>query len=498
MKHRVRRSRALLCGACAVFAAAACQDGTAPVTVVPPELNIIQGGGTDSVMASVAVLVVEVRGNDGEPVTGTHVEFRSLGSTGSPHVNLSGPTDLPRGVLNLPTDAAGRASAPVRLGSVAGTAQVLVTVPVLGLSDTVAYTVLPGAADTVVLLPADTAVYAGAAYAVRATVQDRFGNPRTDAVTLQSATPGVVAAGGGTVTAVAIGRGTVTASAAGATSKAHVSVVPRGTLAAYGGSDPTASFTVANLDGSGVRSIRVAGGPEGVGIPVGSGPEWIPGRDEIAFYHGHRELKLWAVDFQGTSRLLLADSGMHVGSPRFSPDGAWMYYNRSDVFGLPGQVWRARPDGTGAERLTPDQAEYYDSHFEPSPAPDGARVVYRTRRFPAGGDSPPELTVMDLATRQARGLGLPGYAPDWSPDGDLIAYQYENRIRVVRPDGTGARIVSPEGLPFVAELAWSPDGEWIAAVAVGARFYLYLIHVESGLALPVPFAHGLREPSWRR
>jgi Tol biopolymer transport system component len=54
--------------------------------------------------------------------------------------------------------------------------------------------------------------------------------------------------------------------------------------------------------------------------------------------------------------------------------------------------------------------------------------------------------------------GRLGSDPIWSPGGDRIALDYTEGIAVVRPDGTGLRLIARN----VVAPAWSPDGRWIA------------------------------------
>jgi TolB protein len=48
----------------------------------------------------------------------------------------------------------------------------------------------------------------------------------------------------------------------------------------------------------------------------------------------------------------LTDSSVPVDGPEYSPDGRWIYYNSEQASSIPGhaQIFRMRPDGTGAEQ----------------------------------------------------------------------------------------------------------------------------------------------------
>jgi Tol biopolymer transport system component len=74
----------------------------------------------------------------------------------------------------------------------------------------------------------------------------------------------------------------------------------------------------------------------------------------------------------------------------------------------------------------------------------------------------------------ADGSGLRGLTPPstrvysyaWSPDGRLIAYNdSEGSLWLVRPGGTGRRLLSPAARRTALSLSWSPDGKEIAIVS---------------------------------
>jgi Tol biopolymer transport system component len=54
----------------------------------------------------------------------------------------------------------------------------------------------------------------------------------------------------------------------------------------------------------------------------------------------------------------------------------------------------------------------------------------------------------------------------WSPKGSVIAFaDFEGRIRVAAPDGSGDRVLASLPGAEIYELDWSPDGNWIAFTA---------------------------------
>lgn len=75
----------------------------------------------------------------------------------------------------------------------------------------------------------------------------------------------------------------------------------------------------------------------------------------------------------GTSRCI-ADPGVAIDGPEYSPDGQWIYFNAELHGRRPGdaQLFRMRPDGTGIEQLTRDDRVNWFPHV----SPDGSRVAY--------------------------------------------------------------------------------------------------------------------------
>jgi TolB protein len=130
------------------------------------------------------------------------------------------------------------------------------------------------------------------------------------------------------------------------------------------------------------------------------------------------------------------------GEDRSSLSGRIAFDNFDDV-------WTIDADGTRLTRLThrpgPD--------FDPSWSPNGRQIAYRSERR-----GEPEIWVMNAEGKEQRRL-TEGLSPAWSPDGSLIAFSGRAGLSVIRPDGTGLRVLPhTEGGEYPS---WSPDGSRI-------------------------------------
>jgi hypothetical protein len=487
----------LLATACA--AAAACDSPSEPDRVLP-RLEIISGDAlTDTVGATLAQpLTVVVRDSTGRALQFVQVLFEPLGFLNDPYV-------LPDRRGRDTTDAAGQASTVLQAGARAGTARLVIRVPALGYEDTATYTILPGNPARVVALPADTAVYTTKTFAWRAAVVDRYGNPRTDAVTV-TAGPGPVSPDGGQVRATAIGRGRWIAQAGALADTGWVSVVPQGRVAAHWLhqiTGDTARMVFVDLDGSNPTSFDI-------GYWWQPDQEWAPDGTRLLMNHRGQAFGsgvnhvAFATPAGVLTRLLPDDARIRQSADAtYTRDGSWIYFaaDVDSVRGLPNdyrktEIWRVRPDGTGAERAGP-AATYYEGDSHPSVSPDGRFVIYSSQRNPEG------LRILDLSTGAVRTLA--GHAARWSPvDADLIAYSvpasvggiYGVELRLMRADGTFIRRISPPENVYVT-FSWSPDGRWLLADRSGSGI-TDLIEVATGQVLPVTSLHGrLWDPVWK-
>lgn len=132
----------------------------------------------------------------------------------------------------------------------------------------------------------------------------------------------------------------------------------------------------------------------------------------------------------------------------------------------------ASRDGGDAARVTATPA----AEGMMSWAPDSRRLLYVSER-----DGRADIYLHDFATRTERRLttgGTTNVAPVWSPDGASVAYLRDGRELRVLTLATGHDRQVARGFfappPFIGtgDVAWSPDGRWIAYVSPtnGARF----------------------------
>src|SRR5262249_13335725 len=111
-------------------------------------------------------------------------------------------------------------------------------------------------------------------------------------------------------------------------------------------------------------------------------------------------------------------------------------------------------------------------------SPDATRVAYVVENNDGSGRPYGQLWVMTLADGKSVRFGGekdPSGTPEWSPDGQSIAYRGrvgdKSGLVVARPDGSGARFIAEmtgtnAPLPSTGKtMAWSPDGKRIAFVS---------------------------------
>ncbi len=167
----------------------------------------------------------------------------------------------------------------------------------------------------------------------------------------------------------------------------------------------------------------------------------------------------------------------------FTPD------SREVVASFGGRIWSVAVDGSGQREigftadvgldLGPDIRFDYEVEDSPTftarqirdatPSPDGRRLAFTALD---------DLYVMDYPAGTPERLAPTAEAgqlsPEWSPDGEWIAYATWDdadggQVWKVRADGSGAPVQLSQRAALYTDLAWSPDGQRIVGSRAAAR-----------------------------
>lgn len=149
--------------------------------------------------------------------------------------------------------------------------------------------------------------------------------------------------------------------------------------------------------------------------------------------------------------------------PAWSPDGTTIAYIADD-----GAVATIAPDGSSQRTVI--AAAPGAARAEPDFSPDGTKLLLTQRRkrplrvkWPKSRYVQRQIAIADLVAGTVRRLpaAVTHFAADavWSPDGSRIAYlTYSTPLRLflVRPDGTGKRLVLSGRRWGIDDLSWQP------------------------------------------
>jgi Tol biopolymer transport system component len=174
--------------------------------------------------------------------------------------------------------------------------------------------------------------------------------------------------------------------------------------------------------------IGLTGGASGV---LDGYPSWLPDGSQIAFhrfYLSQNREEIWVMGSDGSNQHWI---GIEGGSAKWSPDGVRLIYHsvRGDSYDL----FVCSADGTDEDRLTSTSS----GELSPAWSPDGRRVAFTF----VDSNINHHVFVMDLDGANLHEVAEGG-APQWSPDGSLLAVHRDGEIFVMGADGTGQRQVT--------------------------------------------------------
>lgn len=246
-------------------------------------------------------------------------------------------------------------------------------------------------------------------------------------------------------------------------------------------------------------------------------PSWSPDGQKIAYLvqvpeeDGASEdsyrMEVWVAAADGSEQVCVSDAISEVLDSdwtvaAWSPDGTRLAFTAHAVGDAQVTIYVVRVDGSGVEHSVP--LEWYVDRVFWSPTSDELLFFPQTRASKLGA------YLLQLEGEQivevyehVQVADSWGATADWSVNGIefVIAHHLSQRILIVGTDGEASRSVQlNEGFPV--EVAWSPDGAYIAITASTApqqnAEMLYILELEVG-RLTTAFNDGERSvflPDW--
>jgi Tol biopolymer transport system component len=215
----------------------------------------------------------------------------------------------------------------------------------------------------------------------------------------------------------------------------------------------------------------------------GFDPAISPDGSQVAFTRAGGEHGLYLINVDGSNERLIFSGRELLYSPKWSPDGGSIVFERGDEYVVCRELYNRCPPDTPATPRFPlgiqrqeklaivdvDGSNYRDVAVLPNarvPDWNSAGIVYQS---PAGiqrtGDQPHNSTdlVYFKITKQYE------LDPDWQPGGGRIVFQRREadhwQLWSVNPDGSGLHPLTRPTFSLVRQMpsnvapAWSPDGQ---------------------------------------
>ncbi|MAS86849.1 MAG: Tol-Pal system beta propeller repeat protein TolB [Micavibrio sp.] len=228
-------------------------------------------------------------------------------------------------------------------------------------------------------------------------------------------------------------------------------------------------------------------------------PRFSPSQQQItylAYVNNKPRVYLYNID-TGQQQVLGDFKGMTF-APRFSPDGNSVVMSLSQNGNS--EIYDLNLRSRKVTQLTNNPG----IDTSPSYSPDGSQIVFESDR---GGTQ--QLYVMSAngANPHRITFGDGRYAnPVWSPRGDMIAftrmYKGQFYIGVIRPDGTGERLITTAF--HVEGPSWAPNGRYLVyfkekpsgqgGTQRSANLYTIDLTGHNERLLPTPL--GGSDPAW--
>jgi len=194
------------------------------------------------------------------------------------------------------------------------------------------------------------------------------------------------------------------------------------------------------------RAVKITGG---LGFEIVHEPVWSPDGQQIAFRAGSKSYsdhQLYIINADGSDLRQITHGDMTVTNPDWSPNGEWIAFSKS------GHLALIHPDGSEERRIV--ERAYNRNASQPRWSPDGGQIAF----FNDLPQEPPEIWIVNRDGSDLQKIYAFERLRDdvgemaWSPDGQRIAAGYardgEDLLLFISVDGSGqAQRADLQGYP---------------------------------------------------
>jgi len=222
-------------------------------------------------------------------------------------------------------------------------------------------------------------------------------------------------------------------------------------------------------------------------------PDWSWDKQNIVYVRGalgSSNLQIWKMKYNGNDKTPITPIEIDCQDPHFSPEGKQIVFNAvADTVNLRRHIFIANDDGKMWEQITNDSTfpagrEVHYAFTSWSPA--GTHIVVGGAVVPTTGLGWDFIGIIDLKTKALRELTsvrhLSPWLPEWSPQGDKIAFVSGGSngagldIWTVNVDGSNLKQLTNDGKSW--EPDWSSDGTQIVySKREGDEDFLHVIYI---------------------
>ncbi len=187
-------------------------------------------------------------------------------------------------------------------------------------------------------------------------------------------------------------------------------------------------------------------------------PVWSPDGAQIAFKSNRDgNFEIYVMNADGTHEQRLTNHSANDEDPAWSPDGKQIAFHSDRKSGI--EIYTINADRSGLTRFT----KTIGKNALPAWSPDGKHMAYTGNRYLGWNVY---VTDLDKTSDNRITDGHGACRPDWSPEGNAIAYVSQKAdgkgdIWTMKPDGAEKTQLTFDDVNYDYYPAWSPDGKYL-------------------------------------